>query len=175
MRLPWGQSNGTYLKTDLYAILCSAGKKTAARIAEKEEQDMNSDFWQIILVTVSAAVGAWAHIKLRSTFSKYAKVPCSNGITGWKAAAQLLKINNINDVKIGPIAGSLTDHYSHTAEVKQIALSEPVYNVSSIAAVGVPRMKPGTPSSTPPNTRACRFAPRCAGFPESHPNSAPIL
>jgi Zn-dependent membrane protease YugP len=98
---------------------------------------MNLDLWQIGLVAVSAAVGGWAQIKLKSTFSKYAKVPCSNGMTGLKAAAQLLKINNITDVRIGPIAGSLTDHYSHTAEAKQIALSEPVYNVSSIAAVGV--------------------------------------
>jgi len=98
---------------------------------------MNVDAWQVILVAISAAVGAWAQFKLKSTFSKYAKVPCSNGLTGWKAAAALLKINNINDVKIGPIAGSLTDHYSHTAAAKQIALSEPVFNVSSIAAVGV--------------------------------------
>jgi len=89
----------------------------------------------IILVGISGLVGAWAQFKLKSTFSKYAKVPCSNGITGWQAAAQLLKINNINDVKIGPIAGSLTDHYSPAT--KQVALSQPVFNVSSIAAVGV--------------------------------------
>jgi hypothetical protein len=57
----------------------------------------------IILVGISGLVGVWAQFKLKSTFSKYAKVPCSNGITGWQAAAQLLKINNINDVKIGPI------------------------------------------------------------------------
>ena len=90
---------------------------------------------QIILVAISGLVGAWAQIKLKSTFSKYAKVACSNGITGLKAATELLKVNNINDVKIGPIAGSLTDHYSPAT--KQVALSEPVYNVSSIAAVGV--------------------------------------
>jgi len=95
------------------------------------------NIWQIILVAISGLVGVWAQFKLKTTFSKYAKVPCSNGITGWQAAAQLLKINNINDVKIGPIAGSLTDHYSHTVAAKQIALSEPVFNVSSIAAVGV--------------------------------------
>jgi len=93
------------------------------------------DFWQIILVGISALVGAYAQFKLMTTFSKYAKVRCSNGLTGLKAAAGLLKINNINDVKIGPIAGSLTDHYSPAT--KQVALSEPVYNVSSIAAVGV--------------------------------------
>jgi Zn-dependent membrane protease YugP len=93
------------------------------------------DFFQIILVGISAFVGAYAQLKLTSTFSKYAKVRCSNGLTGLKAAAQLLKIHNINDVKIGPIAGSLTDHYSPAT--KQVALSEPVYNVSSIAAVGV--------------------------------------
>ena len=93
------------------------------------------DMWQIILVAVSGLVGAWAQIKLKSTFSKYAKIPCSNGMTGLKAAAGLLQANNISDVKIGPIAGSLTDHYSPAT--KQVALSEPVYNVSSIAAVGV--------------------------------------
>jgi len=95
------------------------------------------ELWQIILVVISGAVGAWAQFRLKSTFSKYAKVASSNGITGSRTAAELLRINNINDVKIGPIPGSLTDHYAHTATVKQIGLSEPVFNVNSIAAVGV--------------------------------------
>ena len=50
-------------------------------------------------------------------------------------AAYILKINNINDVKIGHIGGSLTDHY-HPGH-KELKLSNPVYGVSSIAAVGV--------------------------------------
>jgi Zn-dependent membrane protease YugP len=76
-----------------------------------------------------------AQIMVKSSFSKYSNVPCSNSNTGAKTAALLLAANKISDVKIGAVKGSLTDHYA--PDQKVIALSEPVCNVNSIAAVGV--------------------------------------
>ena len=93
------------------------------------------DFYYVILIGPALLLTMWAQWRLKSTFSKYSNVPCSNGISGSKTAAALLQANNIRDVKIGPVPGSLSDHYA-PAE-KQIGLSEPVFNVSSIAAVGV--------------------------------------
>ena len=47
----------------------------------------------------------------------------------------LLDRAGISDVKVVPTRGYLSDHYSPTN--KHLALSEPVYNSSSIAAIGV--------------------------------------
>ena len=93
------------------------------------------DLYYVILIGPALLLSLWAQFRLKSTFSKYSQVPCSNGINGSKAAAALLAANNISNVKVAPVAGSLTDHYADSE--KQIGLSEPVFNVSSIAAVGV--------------------------------------
>jgi len=96
---------------------------------------MPFDIYYLILVVPTLLLSMWAQFKVKSTFSKYSKVQCSRGITGASAAAFLLKTNNIDNVKIEAVNGTLTDHYSPSD--KKLRLSEPVYGVSSIAAVGV--------------------------------------
>jgi len=93
------------------------------------------DQYYLLLVVPTLILSMIAQIKVKSTFAKYAKVQCSRGITGMQAADLLLKTNKINDVKIEPVSGSLSDHYSPSD--KKLRLSEPVYAVPSIAAVGV--------------------------------------
>jgi len=93
------------------------------------------DQYYLLLVVPTLLLSLWAQFMVKSTFKKYSKVPCSKGITGTDAAALLLRTNNINDVKIEPVRGSLTDHYSPSD--KKLRLSEPVYGQTSIAAVGV--------------------------------------
>ncbi|MDR2597823.1 MAG: zinc metallopeptidase, partial [Treponema sp.] len=88
-----------------------------------------------VLVVPTILLSMWAQIMVKSTFAKYSKVQCSRRITGVDAAAILLKSNNINNVSIEAVRGSLTDHYDPSA--KKLRLSEPVYGVPSIAAVGV--------------------------------------
>jgi len=96
---------------------------------------MGFDLYYLILVVPTLLLSLWAQFMVKSTFAKYSKVPCSKGITGTDAAALLLRTSNINDVKIEPVGGSLTDHYSPSD--KKLRLSEPVYGQTSIAAVGV--------------------------------------
>jgi len=93
------------------------------------------DVYYLVLVVPTLLLSMWAQIKVKSTFAKYSKVPCSRGITGQGAAALLMKTNKINDVKIEPVRGSLTDHYAPST--KMLRLSEPVYGSTSIAAIGV--------------------------------------
>jgi len=93
------------------------------------------DMYYLILVVPTILLSLWAQIMVKSTFAKYSKVQCSRRITGVDAAAILLKSNNINNVNIEAVRGSLTDHYDPSA--KKLRLSEPVYGVPSIAAVGV--------------------------------------
>jgi len=93
------------------------------------------DQYYLILVVPTLLLSLWAQLKVKTTFSKYSKVPCSKGITGMDAAATLLRTNNIHDVQIEAVKGSLTDHYSPMD--KKLRLSEPVYAQTSISAVGV--------------------------------------
>jgi len=93
------------------------------------------DMYYLILVVPTILLSMWAQVMVKSTFAKYSKVQCSRRITGMDAAAVLLKANNINNVSIEAVRGSLTDHYDPSA--KKLRLSEPVYGVPSISAVGV--------------------------------------
>jgi len=93
------------------------------------------DIWYIVLVGPTLLLSLWASFMVKSTFNKYSKVPSSKRITGVDASAILLRANNINDVKVEAVAGSLTDHYSPSD--KKLRLSEPVYGSTSIAAIGV--------------------------------------
>jgi len=96
---------------------------------------MYFDFYYLVLVVPTIILSFLAQIMVKSTFSKYSKIRCSNNITGQDAALLLMRNNSINDVAIEPVRGSLTDHYDPRA--KKLRLSEPVYAQSSIAAVGV--------------------------------------
>lgn len=77
----------------------------------------------------------WASWRTNSAFNKYQRVRTVRGLTGAQAAQVLLDRAGIHDVKIVPTHGTLTDHYNPVT--KTLALSEPVYGSSSVAAVGV--------------------------------------
>jgi Zn-dependent membrane protease YugP len=93
------------------------------------------DIYYLILVVPTLLLSTWAQIKVKSTFAKYSKVPSSRSVTGQKTAAFILKTNNINNVGVQAIRGSLTDHFDPNA--KMIRLSEPVFGSTSISAIGV--------------------------------------
>jgi uncharacterized protein len=77
----------------------------------------------------------WASFRTKSAFNKYSRVRTMRGLTGAQAAQILLDRGGIHDVKIVATHGTLTDHYNPVT--KTLALSEPVYGSSSVAAVGV--------------------------------------
>ena len=96
---------------------------------------MYFDYYYLILVVPTLILSVIAQIMVKSTFHKYSNIHCSRNITGQNAAQLLLRDNSINNVSIEPVHGSLTDHYDPRS--KKLRLSEPVYDHSSIAAVGV--------------------------------------
>lgn len=96
---------------------------------------MYFDYYYLILVVPALLISIFAQFKVKSTFSKYAKKMSDKNITGTQAAAYLLKVNGIADVKLGRIKGDLTDHYDPTD--KTLRLSDSTYNSTSIAAIGV--------------------------------------
>lgn len=93
------------------------------------------DQYYLIFVVPALILSLIAQFKVKSTFNKYSKELSKRNITGAQAAAYLLKVNGITDVKIQRVSGNLTDHYSPTEKI--LRLSDSVYDKTSIAAVGV--------------------------------------
>jgi len=93
------------------------------------------DIYYIVLVVPTLLLSLWAQFMVKSTFAKYSKITSSKKVTGADAASVILRSNNIGDVQIEKVGGSLTDHYSPMD--KKLRLSDPVYGSTSIAAVGV--------------------------------------
>jgi Zn-dependent membrane protease YugP len=89
----------------------------------------------LLVLLPGMLLSGWASLRVKSAFNKYSKVRSSNGITGAQAAQIMLQRAGINDVKVVPTNGFLSDHYNPTN--KTLALSENVYSSPSIAAVGV--------------------------------------
>ena len=73
--------------------------------------------------------------KVQSTFKTYSKVNASSGLTAHEACKRILNQAGIFDVEIKRVSGNLTDHYN--PQDKTLALSDSVYNSTSIAALGV--------------------------------------
>ena len=96
---------------------------------------MYFDYYYLILVVPALLLSLYAQVKVKSTFAKYSKINTQRGITGKEAAKLLMRTNGISDVGIQQVAGSLTDHYDPAS--KMLKLSEPVYDKTSISAVGV--------------------------------------
>jgi len=90
--------------------------------------------WTYILVLIGVVLSLLASAKVKSTFARYSNVRYS-GMTGRDAAEKILHRNGIYDVQIIHISGNLTDHYNPTN--KTLALSDPVYHSTSVAAIGV--------------------------------------
>jgi hypothetical protein len=88
-----------------------------------------------LFIVPGLALSIWASMRVKSAFNKYSKVRSLRGLTGAEAAQALLRGAGISDVRIVRSRGVLSDHYNPIT--KTLALSEPVYNSDSIAAVGV--------------------------------------
>ena len=72
---------------------------------------------------------------LTNKFEKYSKMYLSNRLTGKEIAELMLQKNNINNVSVNCINGTLTDHYNPSNQT--VNLSEGVYQSNSLAAAAV--------------------------------------
>lgn len=80
-------------------------------------------------------LGMWAQFKIQSAYKKYSQVQISNGMSGSEVARRILDNNQLEDVKIEQVGGTLSDHYDPIKHV--LRLSQGVYSGKSIAAAGV--------------------------------------
>lgn len=89
----------------------------------------------LLFILPGLALSLWASFRTKRAFNKYSKVRSMNGYTGAQAARMLLDRAGLQDVKIGRSHGILSDHYNPMT--RSLALSEPVFDSPSLAAIGV--------------------------------------
>lgn len=88
-----------------------------------------------ILVVIGAVICMIASARVKGTFNKYSQLRSMSGMNGAQVAQRVLQAADIYDVQVRHVSGSLTDHYD--PRTKTVNLSDPVYNATSVAALGV--------------------------------------
>lgn len=91
--------------------------------------------WTYILVLIGAVICMIASSNVKSTYKKYAQYRSMTNMTGAQVAERLLRSAGLNDVRVGHVAGELSDHYNPSTKV--VNLSDSVYSSTSVAAIGV--------------------------------------
>ncbi|MBP5190048.1 MAG: zinc metallopeptidase [Bacteroidales bacterium] len=72
---------------------------------------------------------------VEAKFKKYSKIAMNYGLTGREVAEQMLRDNDITDVTVQEVNGTLSDHYNPVN--KTLNLSRDVYRGTSVAAAAV--------------------------------------
>lgn len=88
-----------------------------------------------ILVVIGAVICMIASARVKGTFNKYSQLRSMSGMNGAQVAQRVLQAAGIYDVQVRHVSGSLTDHYD--PRTKTVNLSDPVYNATSVAALGI--------------------------------------
>ena len=88
-----------------------------------------------ILVVIGAVICMIASEIVKGTYNNYSKLRSKSGNNGEQVAQRVLQAAGIYDVQVRHVSGSLTDHYD--PRTKTVNLSDPVYNATSVAALGV--------------------------------------
>jgi Zn-dependent membrane protease YugP len=88
----------------------------------------------LIFIMPALLLSIYAQYKVSNTFKKYSELRSSRGVTGAEVANTIARRSSLN-IKIEPVAGSLSDHYDPLS--KTVRLSESVYGSNSISALGV--------------------------------------
>ena len=89
----------------------------------------------MVLLIPALFFAFWAQSKVKSTYRKYSRIRSASGLTGSDVARRILNLNGLQDVKVEPVPGELSDHYDPRTHT--VRLSEGIYGRGSIAALGI--------------------------------------
>jgi Zn-dependent membrane protease YugP len=80
-------------------------------------------FWIYVLVVMlpSILITGWAALRVRSTYARWSKVDSGIRLSAFDFARQLLDRQGLQDVRIEPVAGQLTDHYDPRGKVLRVS------------------------------------------------------
>lgn len=93
------------------------------------------DLGYYLIALVALVIGGIAQAYIRSTYSKWSKVPANVSGTGADVARRMLADGGAGEVGITRVAGSLTDHYD--PRDNRLHLSDDNYRGASVASVAV--------------------------------------
>ena len=88
-----------------------------------------------VLIIPGIILGIYAQTKVTKTYNIYSQVETEIGMTAAQLARTVLDSAGLQDIELRRENGYLTDHYH--PKKKYIALSEGVYDSTSVAALGV--------------------------------------
>lgn len=93
------------------------------------------DMEYLLVALVALVIGGAAQAYIRSTYSKWSRVPANVPGTGADVARRMLTEGGAEGVGITRVAGSLTDHYD--PRDNRLHLSDDNYRGASVASVAV--------------------------------------
>ncbi len=88
-----------------------------------------------VLLIPGIVLGIYAQTKVSKTYNTYSQIDTENGMTASQLARAVLDNAGLQDIELRRENGHLTDHYH--PKKKYIALSEGVYDSTSVAALGI--------------------------------------
>ncbi len=91
--------------------------------------------FSMLAVLVCAILSGWASARVHGAYRKYSGKSTKSHMTGYDTAKRLLAANDVKDVDVGRVSGTLSDHYHPSKGI--VNLSEGVYGNDSVAAVAV--------------------------------------
>jgi hypothetical protein len=77
----------------------------------------------LVLIVVMVAISGWAAWRVRSTYSRWAKVNSGISLSAYDFARRLLDRQGLANVQIEPTPGQLTDHYDPRHKILRVSQS----------------------------------------------------
>ena len=96
----------------------------------------------LMVMLPSIAITGWAAWRVRSTYARWAKVDSGINLPAFDFARQLLDRQGLQEVRIEPIEGQLTDQYDPRGRVLRVSSSvaDPRLLTSGAQAAAAPRL-----------------------------------
>ena len=89
----------------------------------------------ILVIVVTVAITGWAAWRVKSTYSKWAKVDSGINMDAFDFARRLLDRQGLTNVRIEPTPGQLTDHYDPRGKILRV--STQVADASALEMRGI--------------------------------------
>ncbi|MBS4209779.1 zinc metallopeptidase [Bacillus sp. FJAT-50079] len=89
----------------------------------------------LIYLAIIIIIPIYAQYKVKSTYSKYSKIPTTAGMSGAEVARRILDANGLQHIAVRETPGFLSDHYNPLT--KSVHLSPDNYHNHSVAGAAV--------------------------------------
>ncbi len=89
----------------------------------------------LIYLVIIMLIPIWAQMRVKSTYSRFSKVPTSAGMSGGEVARRILDANGLSNVAVVETKGVLSDHYNPMT--KTVHLSSENYRKHSVAGAAI--------------------------------------